>query len=539
MFARPRNRSAKQSSGSVSVACESLEPRALLCSLMPQPDMSGGDKTDDRLLTLIANGSIAARPAEGLRVPTDSSGQTLTPLVTDTFDQAISSSDWWSSVHFAAFTNRFSAPLHVHPLTVQPTADGLLLGAPRQLNGFDTGPTTREYRADTQYDLQLTLFGGQRAQDFALEEYGDWSFTGRWQGDAETASLTLSQGSPVTWLENVDFSRTRIHWQSQPAAIDLDGARACLQINGQTYFLRAGSGARFLSDASGLSVADAETGSLSIALLPEDTPEMRATFLGIPMHGPASTQFSFEAQPAATTLRVRYDFLSGDGVATPTVLALYPHLSRLAVNPAGISGASYVSPRGDMQPTVTSRFEIDVPARGVLPNLPDVLHQHERDELGQLILADPVANNPAGYLSRFSDTYWSGKAMLKLCQLSQLADIAGEFEFRDDILNAVKHELDDWFTSSGAAGDRHFAWNETWNTLQGYPDSFGSADGLNDHHFHYGYFVHAAALVGLQDREWALNHRDMVDLLIMDVAGFDPESQSFPVLRNFSPMAGH
>ena len=68
---------------------------------------------------------------------------------------------------------------------------------------------------------------------------------------------------------------------------------------------------------------------------------------------------------------------------------------------------------------------------------------------------------------------------------------------------------------------KHFAYNAQWDTLQGYPDSFGSAGDLNDHHFHYGYFIHAAALVGSFDAEWAMNQKQMVDLLVADVAGTD------------------
>jgi endoglucanase Acf2 len=45
-----------------------------------------------------------------------------------------------------------------------------------------------------------------------------------------------------------------------------------------------------------------------------------------------------------------------------------------------------------------------------------------------------------------------------------------------------------------------FAYDRTWGTLIGYPPSYGSDTELNDHHFHYGYFVrrrqHSAAVKG-------------------------------------------
>ena len=96
------------------------------------------------------------------------------------------------------------------------------------------------------------------------------------------------------------------------------------------------------------------------------------------------------------------------------------------------------------------------------------------------------------YVSQFSDPYWSGKAMLKLMQLSQIAELVGETEMQTDIQMSVKQTFNDWFSFNGNTSDRHFAYNAEWDTLQAYPESFGSGQSLNDHHFHMGYFVHAA-----------------------------------------------
>src|SRR6185437_8536491 len=81
----------------------------------------------------------------------------------------------------------------------------------------------------------------------------------------------------------------------------------------------------------------------------------------------------------------------------------------------------------------------------------------------------------------------------------------------------------------------------TWGTLIGYPASYGSDDQLNDHHFHYGYYIKAAAEVARHDPDWASAKRwgGMVDLLIRDIASPDHHDKRFPFLRNFDPYAGH
>ncbi|MDX2016062.1 MAG: glycosyl hydrolase [Planctomycetota bacterium] len=92
----------------------------------------------------------------------------------------------------------------------------------------------------------------------------------------------------------------------------------------------------------------------------------------------------------------------------------------------------------------------------------------------------------------------------------------------------------------GAAGDvRAFAYNAAWRTMIAHPASFGLGSELNDHHFHYGYFIMAAAALARVDPAWAQAYGPMVDLLIRDAANYDRADTRFPVLRAFDPYAGH
>jgi len=63
----------------------------------------------------------------------------------------------------------------------------------------------------------------------------------------------------------------------------------------------------------------------------------------------------------------------------------------------------------------------------------------------------------------------------------------------------------------------------------------------NDHHFHYGYWVHTAALINLLDPSWAELGRlnAMTDLLIRDVANADVSDKFFPRFRSFDWFRGH
>jgi endo-1,3(4)-beta-glucanase len=61
----------------------------------------------------------------------------------------------------------------------------------------------------------------------------------------------------------------------------------------------------------------------------------------------------------------------------------------------------------------------------------------------------------------------------------------------------------------------------------------------NDHHFHYGYFIYTAAIIGYLDPNWLANHKDYVETLVRDIANPSPVDNYFPVSRNFDWYNGH
>jgi endo-1,3(4)-beta-glucanase len=61
----------------------------------------------------------------------------------------------------------------------------------------------------------------------------------------------------------------------------------------------------------------------------------------------------------------------------------------------------------------------------------------------------------------------------------------------------------------------------------------------NDHHFHYGYFVHTAAIIGYLDPSWLASNKDWVNTLVRDVANPSTKDPYFPQSRSFDWFHGH
>jgi len=61
----------------------------------------------------------------------------------------------------------------------------------------------------------------------------------------------------------------------------------------------------------------------------------------------------------------------------------------------------------------------------------------------------------------------------------------------------------------------------------------------NDHHFHYGYFIYAAAVIGHLDPSWIPQNKAWVNMLVRDIANPSTQDRYFPVWRCFDWYHGH
>ena len=185
-----------------------------------------------------------------------------------------------------------------------------------------------------------------------------------------------------------------------------------------------------------------------------------------------------------------------------------------------------------------SSFEVAYPFPGVLPAVP-VLPGADHEALRTLVRSDATGGSGA------RDTYWAGKELGRVATLHGLASQIGLDAETDALATRLRTTLESWFDGrfdpADPATGGAFFYDRRWGTLIGYPSSYGSAAALNDHHFHYGYFLRAAAEVGRRDPAWIGPDRygPFIDLLIRDIASARRDDPAFPFLRVFDPYAGH
>ncbi len=152
---------------------------------------------------------------------------------------------------------------------------------------------------------------------------------------------------------------------------------------------------------------------------------------------------------------------------------------------------------------------------------------------------DQLATDVAGTGAFASDTYFGGKHLYRAATLVVLGEQLGAADLVADLRARVADALREWAQPHGCdeRDARCFVYDEAARSVIGRTPSFGSEE-LNDHHFHYGYLLSAAGLLGADDPGLVDDVRPVMDALAADVAAAQP-SDALPQLRTFDPYAGH
>ncbi|MCR5836405.1 MAG: InlB B-repeat-containing protein, partial [Lachnospiraceae bacterium] len=242
-----------------------------------------------------------------------------------------------------------------------------------------------------------------------------------------------------------------------------------------------------------------------------------------------------------TTYSYTFD-KKAESTADGTVMGILSHQYRY------MSGYNYLSNqaftiRGDMKFLTGSSYTTSMKYKGILPSMPAIA---DNDTAGKAALQEYVDN----YVNIFDrpDTYWRGKQYNRSAQAINAAKAIGDEAKAEKLIEGLEKELEDWFTYSGEDDKKFFTYlGDGMGTLLGSRMDFYGIDQMNDHHFHYGYFIESAAIVGMYDPEWLASYSSVIKQLIYDIASPYRSSSdcvsacgnAYPYLRCFAPFEGH
>ncbi|GGN30010.1 endoglucanase Acf2 [Actinoplanes campanulatus] len=458
----------------------------------------------------------------------------------------VPTNDWWSSLVYKKFDCAYSENLHAHPTSYDTTAGGLgfSYNTTPQISGSSTG--VGEYHYIYQEDFTAGV-AGLNAPRTLVDSWTDWTVTPYWSDGTRTMKATIGHGLPFAYFQ-ITGGNAQITAKSTPAVWSNSGSRIGYSVAGKDYVAYAPTGATWSVSGTVITSTLAGRGYFSIAVLPT-TPATSTTdkialagSFGTYAHDHVTgTQVSYAYHQATSRVTTTYAYTTTarEGSGAGTVVGLYPHQWR-ALTGATPATQTYVTARGAMKLLVgASSYTTSAVYHGVLPEVPAVADSGGADLSTLNAYLDQVKDNPVNVTR--NDTYWTGKALGIGARIAEIADQLGRTDVRDTALAAIRSRLTDWFTATAGKTERLFYYDRNWGTLIGYPASYGSDAELNDHHFHYGYYIAAAATLAKFDPSWAAGsgYGGMVDLLIRDANNYDRGDNRFPYLRDFDIYAGH
>ncbi len=461
---------------------------------------------------------------------------------------------WWGSISFMGEMKvgdpNGAGYITPDPMTARITDRGVrILGIP---GGLRTGPTATQYSIPDPFNdvFDGIAIGNSDYNNLEayLKDYSDGSVTVQWNsGSTPVMEATFVHGSAYAY-----FTVLKGNLQLRTKAAD-SGEKGVFYQQGNTlgvwtnvagngnYFLVTGHDATTFNNANTNTVGITNSSKrVTVTLLPTATTPSTAMIQDFIQYATqpvdkVTINYSVNRSNNKVTVTHQYFF---NNVAVNTMAGMLPMAwknSTQATSPYKVRSA-----RGITKFAATKNYSYTLPFVGVLPYLPENIGDYDNNQLKTLVTE--FVNQGAASWNSATDTYWAGKNYGKVAELAAIARSIGMTAEADQLINWLKAELQDWFranTNGGLDTTKYFSYDSNWNTLLGYDESFGAQQQLNDHHFHYGYFVRAAAEICRVDATWCntANYGPMVELLIRDYAAARDDAM-FPYLRNFDPANG-
>eukprot|EP00996_Jenningsia_fusiforme_P000107 NODE_106_length_3255_cov_4672.497505_g96_i0.p1 GENE.NODE_106_length_3255_cov_4672.497505_g96_i0~~NODE_106_length_3255_cov_4672.497505_g96_i0.p1 ORF type:complete len:588 (+),score=90.32 NODE_106_length_3255_cov_4672.497505_g96_i0:1063-2826(+) len=257
----------------------------------------------------------------------------------------------------------------------------------------------------------------------------------------------------------------------------------------------------------------------------------------------------------------------GPALGRLLMIALPHHVSLLCDKSVSkISGGGHRNVRGFGVPVVCRRGSrwvmaihrqkidwLGAPEEGKVGAIREAL----REDIQRQIRANVAAGE--------ADPYNAGKLLGRLASLILVAEMLGEGAILAELLKETTRYLSVWLDQESinplvydstwggiVSCGCHYPWiwmnehrciNRTTSATKcpGLQDSlYDFGNGMyNDHHFHYGYFIYAAAVVARFDDGWAERYGEKVLVLIRDIANPSVHDPYFTPYRHFDWFVGH
>ncbi|MEO5919617.1 MAG: glycosyl hydrolase [Pseudolysinimonas sp.] len=447
----------------------------------------------DRLAPLVA--ALPDRPASPSTIPRPA-------------DSPAPTNRWYSGMVFGDGMN----PVFPMPLSFQLVSGGFAFGVPDVAAG-GTGvgaPAVADMTVTTHTDSVQLVRSDDVSVTVALVN-----------GGQPQGEVTIARGSPIVSYRVIVDTAVSLSEPMSP-----DGGTAVVDVAGQRFAMIAPDGA-LSSDGTTVSLDAGAT--VRWFPIPEGGDVAKIAASAGPVSGVVT---SFDVGDDATTTHLRYE----TGSDEPTLIAVTPQqmAGRDEADGMACDLGEFTTLLGVLELCSGSTLGWSTPRVDPAGTLQlDDISDSERDELRAAVIDDVAGTTFA------EDSYFGGKSLARAADLLVLAEQVGADDAAAELRERLSEELRTWTDPSGCdtRATKCFSYDSETGGVVGQEPAFGSEE-FNDHHFHYGYFLYAAALVAADDSALRDDIAPVMTVLAADLAS-GSASELFPLRRTFDPYSGH
>ena len=451
--------------------------------------------------------------------------------------EPLPTNDWWTNL----LVDSYSGNLWTYPQVVKAEDYGISVS---KINHWSSDG------CEMKFDTFLKVKGlGFHPAEAVADDWSDWGLRMRLADGGKSMNVTMAQGVPFTWVEvsgldlTIDTGGGTVSDENGTEVTEsVVTDRLSVKINDDVYGIYVPDGTRFEEREDGFSVRFPENGRqyISIAVLPDagDLDFYAGYAAVVPRHTEVTWKYDEKSGEMTSTWSIDSENLDGSSEKDIMQGFLPHHYKSYSKNDIAFTDYSYATPRGVMKMAVGHRFSTSYRFSGMLPwiaapvDMPSLANPYDRARMKQMI-SDYASKGNFG-----ADTYWGGKGLIQMALYMTFAREMGENELFEQCRSRLRAVMEDWLTYTPGEKSFFFARSDRWGAMVGYDTSYDS-ETFNDHHFHYGYFTYAGALLALVDSDFKDKYGEMLKLIAKDYANWDKDDKRFPFMRTFSPWSGH
>lgn len=388
----------------------------------------------------------------------------------------------------------------------------------------------------------LGLSAREAFSGHAVTSYGPLSATVEWTAQGGTMTAPIVYGMPYVTTTYAGLrpsvragdgvAITAVNGEStSPAEVTADRFEISLN-NGQTWVLYAFPKITLEWDALSMAADEPYEGSLRLALVtgPNAAAALDEHSAVIPVGG------DIEASVTEDTASVRFVWKT-EGEGDLLTMALPHHLKH--IDKLKTADISYPTVIGKMTGVSGASWELVYPLSTIGWDAP----RRVSDDWGEAVvdaLEEDRTFTPDQAIVG-TDPYFGGKQIAKLARIAQIAEVIGKSDVAEELRARLKSHLNPWLNGEN---ENPLVYDTTWGglvTTKGLTDQtadFGQGY-YNDHHFHYGYFLYAAAVVAKYDADWRDEYADRALWLVRDIANPSTKDPHFTPFRSMDWYRGH